>query len=189
MWVSHVSVALRLQLSAKLLARLPSFFGHFLSCFVTHTHSHISNFFSFSSPQVQPQALHSPATQSPLPSHPTQARGVTNAPFATRMWWTQSSTPVDTCVSAMPVASNSKRWPTLAAPSAGGQSRISSRPTGARRLVLDSVLHRQVQLKRLSKPCETLQRRTQHVCNLAQVLYSRTFNSLSIIKTLYLCYV
>lgn len=110
--------------------------------FVTHT-----SLMSF--PQVQPQALRSPATQSPLLSHPALARGVMNAPFATRTWWTQSSTPADTCVSATPVASNSRRWPTHAAPSAEGQSKISSRPTGARRLVLDNVLHCQVQLKRL----------------------------------------
>lgn len=90
---------------------------------------------SFLPPQVQPRAPRSPATRSPLLSRPARAHGVTNAPFATRMWWTPSSTPVDTCVSATPVASNSRRWLTRAAPSAGGQSKISSRPTGARRLV------------------------------------------------------
>lgn len=121
---------------STLLGRLPPFvwlFVFFCFVFSSYTHAHISNVFF--SPQVQPRAPRSPATRSPLLSRPARAHGVTNAPFATRMWWTPSSTPVDTCVSATPVASNSRRWLTRAAPSAGGQSKISSRPTGARRLV------------------------------------------------------
>lgn len=50
-----------------------------------------------------------------------------------RIWWTRSSTPVDTCVCATPAASNSRRCPTPAAPSAEGRSKTLSRPTGARR--------------------------------------------------------
>lgn len=100
--------------------------------------SHISNGFLLS-PQVQPQAPHSLTIQSPPPSHPAPARGVMNAPFAMRMQWTRSSTPVGTCVSAMPAVSNSRRWPMRAVPSAGGQSKTSSRPTGARRLALGYV--------------------------------------------------
>lgn len=113
--------------------------------------SHISNGFLLS-PQVQPQALHSLTIQSPPPSHPVPAHGVMNAPSAMRMQWTRSSTPVGTCVSATPAVSNSRRWRTRAAPFAGGQSKISSRPTGARRLDRRC----QVQLGTLSKPCETL---------------------------------
>lgn len=113
--------------------------------------SHISNGFLLS-PQVQPQALHSLTIQSPPPSHPVPAHGVMNAPSAMRMQWTRSSTPVGTCVSATPAVSNSRRWRTRAAPFAGGQSKISSRPIGARRLDRRC----QVQLGTLSKPCETL---------------------------------
>ena len=138
-----------------------------LFCFLFHT-SHL-----LLSPQVQPRALPSPATLSPPPSRPARARGATSAPSATRTWWTRSSTPADTCVSATPAASSSRRWPTRAAPSAGGQSKTSSRPTGARKLgsarevvkaINDFVKMDTAQVK-APLVC---------VCNLAQVLYSRT---------------
>lgn len=96
------------------------------------TSSNVCVCLSFS-PQVQPRALRSPATPSPPPSPPARPRGATSAPSATRTWWTRSFTPVDTCVSATPAALSSRKWPTRAAPSAGGQSRTSSRSTGARR--------------------------------------------------------
>lgn len=139
-----------------------------LFCFLFHT----SHLFLFS-PQVQPRALPSPATQSPPPSRPARARGATSAPSATRTWWTRSSTPADTCVSATPVASSSRRWPTRAAPSAGGQSKISSRPTGARKL--GSAREVVKAIKDFVK-MDTAQVKAPLVCvcNLAQVLYSRT---------------
>lgn len=138
---------------------------------------HVSYIF-LSSPQLQPRALHSPATLSLQSSLPAQARGAMNAPFATRMWWTQSSTPVATCVSATRVASNSRRWPMPAAPSAGGQSKISSRRTGAHRLVSDNVMISHVQLNQRSKtyiPCgDRCGTCESPVFNLAQVPCSRT---------------
>lgn len=137
------------------LSRAESVWVNYLEGFfrfsVSPSDSHVSNGFLLS-PQVQPQALHSLTIQSPPPSHPVPAHGVMNAPSAMRMQWTRSSTPVGTCVSATPAVSNSRRWPTRAAPFAGGQSKISSRPTGARRLDRRC----QVQLGTLSKPCETL---------------------------------
>lgn len=59
--------------------------------------------------------------------------------------------PAGTCVSATPVVSNSRRWPTRAAPSVGGQSKISLRPTGARRAALNNASHHQVQLREVVK--------------------------------------
>lgn len=80
----------------------------------------------------QPQ-IHQSASRSHLRSHQAVGLGLTSAPSVTRTWWTQSSTPVDTCVSATPVASNSRKCPTPAVPSAEGRSKTSSRPTGARK--------------------------------------------------------
>lgn len=82
--------------------------------------------------QAQLRFPHSPgaATRNLPASHPTH--GATSALFATRMLWTQCCTRADICVSATPAASNSKTWPTPAAPSAGGKLKTSSRPTAAR---------------------------------------------------------
>lgn len=95
--------------------------------------SQTSNFLFFHRSPVKerPQTPQCPATPSRQASHRARARGATSALSATRTWWTLCCTPADTCACAMPVASSSRRWPTPAAPSAGGQSKTSSRPTAA----------------------------------------------------------
>lgn len=96
------------------------------------TFSHLSLFNISISPQEQTQ-IH----QSASPNHQRSQRAVGLGPMSAlsvmRIWWTRSSTPVDTCVCATPAASNSRRCPTPAAPSAEGRSKTLSRPTGARR--------------------------------------------------------
>lgn len=83
-------------------------------------------------PQVQPQ-IHQSASPSHLRSHQGAGLGLTSALSVMRTWWTQSSTPVGTCVCATLVASNSRRCPTLAVQSAEDRSKILSRPTAARK--------------------------------------------------------
>lgn len=109
---------------------LPLFsFDSFSFCFCRLTFSHTFLMSSLTpSPQRRRRPLRSPASRSPSPC--LRARGVTTAPFATRTRWTPSSTPVDTCVSATPVASNSRKCLTLVVPFAGEQSETSLRSTG-----------------------------------------------------------
>lgn len=84
------------------------------------------------SPQERPR-IHQSASPSHLRSRQAVGLGPTSAPSVTRTRWTRSSTPVDTCVCATPAASNSRRCPTPAVPSAGGRSKTLSRRTGARK--------------------------------------------------------
>lgn len=84
------------------------------------------------SPQERPQ-IHQSASPSHLRSHQAVGLGPTSALSVTRTRWTRSSTPADTCVCATPAASNSRRCPTPAVPSAEGRSKTLSRPTGARK--------------------------------------------------------
>lgn len=82
--------------------------------------------------QEQLQILR-PASPSHPRFRPAAGLGPTSAPSATRTPWTRSSTPVGTCACATPVASNSRRCPTPAAPSAGGRLKTLSRPIAARK--------------------------------------------------------
>ena len=82
--------------------------------------------------QVQPQT-HQSASPSPPRSHQAVGRGPTSAQSVTRTWWTRSSTPVGTCVCATLAASNSRRCPTPAVPSAEDRSKTLSRRTAARK--------------------------------------------------------
>lgn len=132
-----------------------------------------------SSPQVQPRALPSPATPSPPPSRPARPRGVTSAPSAMRMWWTRSFMPVDTCVSATPAALSSRKWPTPAAPSVGGQSKTSSRSTGARRFCVCRRVTLGLSAAEVAKAMNLFNR---NLCLCVWLRYSRT----PITKTLYL---
>ena len=84
------------------------------------------------SPQEQTQ-IHQSASPNRLRSQHAVGLGPMSALSVMRIWWTRSSTPVDTCVCATPAASNSRRCPTPAAPSAEGRSKTLSRPTGVRR--------------------------------------------------------
>lgn len=84
------------------------------------------------SSQEQPQ-IHQLASPSHLRFHQAVGLGPTSAPSVTRTRWTRSSTPAVTCVCATPAASNSRRCPTPAVPSAEGRSKTLSRPTGARK--------------------------------------------------------
>lgn len=117
----------------------------------------------FLSLQVQCKVLRSPALQSLPRSRPPLTCWLTNVPSVTRMRWTPSCTPADTCVSATPAASGSRRWPTLAAQSVGGQSKTSSRSTGTHKLVFRQS---PASLKFLIKPWKVKKKhkRDPHVC-------------------------
>lgn len=68
-----------------------------------------------------------------LPSPRAADLGLTSAPFATRTRWTRSSMLAGTCVCVTPVASNSRKCPTPAVPSAEDRSKTLSRHTAARK--------------------------------------------------------
>lgn len=98
-------------------------------------HWGIEHLFSivFVSLQQEQLRILRPASPSPPRSRPAAGRGPTSAPSVTRTPWTRSSTPVGTCACATPAASNSRRCPTPAAPSAGGRLKTLSRPIAARK--------------------------------------------------------